>query len=295
MYYSRYFEGHVEETTASKIIYPLREGKGSSTTQFSYNTNKLKNAVIGNAIASTLRDCGLDARYVADNGYLYFDYENSNIGIFINSYASSTYYGQIAVNCGYGKTTYDYIYGAGLIAGSGVFISYINDVFSLSNNSSTANYLKATDYRFCVTIIGDTSSMFSIYLGVYSDPTALTYSIGKFLFGKDKRDDSDVFGFYIGESSKPWVNLISKDTLLLMDGTDDISYYTPASRLTLVDNNVVLIEQYFPTLPYIAMDNVFIDPGFNTSNKFYEIDGEIYMCSTPHFIKCTTPVIPTEG
>ena len=290
MYYSKYFEGSVEADTATTIYAPLLEGKGSSTTTIGTALGTLKASVVGNAIVSTLHDCGLTgARYAAENGYLYLDYDNSNIGFYLGSYSSMAVRASIGFN-GNRNSTRLYITGYS-DTNSG---RYIN----LSVMFSDKEMLTAADYKFCVTVRGDTKSMFTIYLGTYSSPTSITNVLGTFYFGVDKRNDDKVFGCYFN-SNPGQCYIFNGQTLLpyvfFSITSEDPGTVSPTSKLTIVDNNVVLIEDYIPTVPFIAFDNIFIDPGFGKSGQFYEIDGEVYFCYTPYFIKCTTPVTPTEG
>ena len=85
------------------------------------------------------------------------------------------------------------------------------------------------------------------------------------------------------------------DTLIGVIDTNTSSPYppgsmTPAARLTMGDEWVVLIEMYMSTRGYVIVNDTYIDPGFATSGTFYEINGEMYFCYTPYLIKCTTPV-----
>lgn len=285
MYYSKYFEGSVEASTAATIYAPLYGREGSSSQIISSDAGKLKPSVVGNAIVTTLKECGLTgARYVEDNGYLYFDYENSDIGFYLCWYSTS-----LAVHVGYKDKNYGHDYIDGYNDTNG---DRYDDVSVVFNN---AGKLTASNYKFCVTVKGDTKSMFTIYLGTYNSPTAL-HILGTFYFGKDKRDDSDVLGCRYGYNPTITFMVLNAVTLLPCvffnttsgtPGTADV-----ATRLSLVDNWIVLIEQYMPTLPFIAFDDIYIDPGFNVYGQFYEIDGEIYYCYTPFMIKCTTEVTP---
>lgn len=275
MYYSKYFEGSVEAESASMIYCPVAGTKEVSSTQIRSSAKK-RLSVLGNAIASTLRDCGLDARYVTDTGYLYFDYENSDIGIFLTAYSNSAAY--LGVYPGNNNN--------GVIQqGSYMLANQFNNVGFSDYSINTEVY-----YKFCVTVIGDTSSMFTIYIGEYTSPTSTSNTIGTFFFGKDKRDDSDIFGVQDGRP-----NTYGAIWLKFSDYTYvvDSSKMPPANKLTIKDNWIVLIEQYIPSAAFIAMDNVYIDPGI--SSGFYEIDGDIYFCYSPFFIKCTTEVTPTPA
>lgn len=292
MYYSKYFEGSVPAISAAETINqtPIDREQGTTSTAYKSSTsNKLKNYIVGEAIASTLRDCGLDARYDMDTGYIYFDYVNSNIGIhcFIDgSYIRFTY--------SYVKEdgSLDYIQGAST-SSSGESTRYSRtDVFS------ETSLISAADYKICITVCGDTSSMFTIYFGTYSNPTSISNVIGTFYMGVDKHLDVPVFGEYF---SYPTSNLfcVYSNTLIPIKYTTSTSQspisISPASNLSLFNNIVVLIEQYIPTVPMIAFEGVFINPGLDTSGKFYEIDGEIYYTRSNYCIKCTTQVTPTPA
>lgn len=298
MYYSRYFEGNVGADSYTDIYAPSVTDKTLTTAEVSGCGIKLRMSVIGDAIADTLKDCGLDAKYNVDAGYLYLDYDNSNIGFYIIPYGSGN--SGLKFNEGFNNSSSSGIYGYNTQSGgNGITYSWRYSPFK------TDTYNTAIDYKFCVTVRGDTKNMFTIYLGQYSNPTALTSTIGTFYFGKDKSDDSDLFGYYMGANPGSNVHWIYVSNLLpaVYDGSSKTSplLLVAATKLTMpsIQYNdkvyVVLIEQYMTNAAFIAMDDVYIDPGFNDSGQFYEIDGETYFCYTPYFIKCTTEVTPGQG
>lgn len=282
MYYQKYFEGSVTADSGYTVQYCPVPGTKQASSQVAGNSGGGvlgKLTVVGNAIASTLADCGMDARYVPATGYLYFDYANSDIGMFLTSGGTTTTArNQFTIYDGYNSGSYI----AQMESRS------ITDMFN-------ATGLVAADYKFCVTIRGDITSMFTIYVGKYSTPTSITNIVGTFYFGVDKRNDNALFGSYQGAPTTYIIWRKVSDLTSIIDTTSSSTMRrTPATKLTMIDQNIVLIEQYMTNAGFIAMDDVYIDPGFGTSGEFYEIDGETYFCYTPYFIKCVTDVEPTS-
>ena len=287
MYYRKYFSGTVDAGTATAIKWKIKGG-GVTTTNVSSSSSPTRCNVIGEAIASTLRDCGLDAQYDETYSYVYFDKKNTEFGLYV-AYESSYVY-LYPGWCATERTD-----NAILTRSNGAY-------YSRQSNSSayvpfiTASYLAASDYKFYVTVRGDTEGMFTLYIGSYSTPTAMTTSVlmGTFYRGTDKRNNRKLWGFYMSNQPTTGIYWIYADTLLPVVGASSSTPYepsaaTPVTRLYMINEWVVLTEMYMQ-YGFIVMDNTYIDPGFNTSGTFYEVDGEMYFCYTPFFVKCITPV-----
>lgn len=290
MFYSKYFEGSVDSSTASMIYAPLKNKEGASSTNVS-NADKTKLEVIGNAIADTLHDCGmLGARYNVDVGYLYFDYANSDIGIHLNSYNNVS---NARFLRAWSKADTDLILGYNTTNGS-----VMNSDVPLTGLFSGTSYV-AANYKFCVTVKGEPTGFFVIYLGTYTNPTSLQYCVGTFFNAEDKRTELPIFGYRLGAlPATAGDYYISADTLesvkVANATTGEPALLTPAATLTMLDNHLVLIDSYMTNAGFVALQNTYIGPGLDTDNTFYEIDSEVYYYKSPYITKCVTQVTPSE-
>ena len=280
MYYRKNYNGNVEAATASSVPYAKLNKGGAYTSNFRSSVNKLRSKVIGDAIADTLQDCGLDARFDATSCYLYLDYENTDAGFYI-TYESSYLY------CCAGYAALGYI-------NASTSTASLYKSFSVNNTSTSpfaqTSYLVASAYNFYVTVRGDTAGVFTIYIGSYSTPTSISNIYNSFLKGEDKRDNSKLWGYKMGNlpiatDGIAWVK--KSDLTVLLTGS------TPADSLTASGEWIVFIEAYMKNCAYITVDNSYLTQSGLTSNTFYEIDGNIYFNQGAFLTKCVTPV--SEG
>ena len=273
MNYRKYFEGTVAAATATTQYRPKTGRAGKSTEYVGTSVNMKRAKVLGDAIVSTLRDCGLDAYYDEEYGYVYLDKEKSDVGFFISP-----------------QSSYIYLYGGFYGISSGVEnIAYTTNSGGSTNASqpfANSGYLTESAYRFYVTVKGDPQGAFSIGIGTYSSPASMSTWM-TFYRGVDKRNDKELWGFIFGSQFSNKIYWIYADNIKPIN--DSISQYESVTALSMMDQWVVLMEMYMK-YGFIVMKNVYIDPGFGYTDQFYEIDGEVYYLYTPFLVKCTTPV-----
>lgn len=284
MYYRRYFEGSVEAGTATAIKRALRNKQGESTVSLG-TSNPVRNKVIGDALVATLKDCGMtDCYYDETCSYLYFDKTNTDFGIYISYEASYLY-----MYAGY----YSEKLGNDVI--SVYTANGMRQQTSLSQGPfEQASYLLASNYRFYVTVRGDTAGMFTVYIGSYASPSYMSGLMFTVYRGIDKRNNRKLWGFYMGSNPSTGPLWVYADTICGIAEYASSPYYptalTAATKLSMIGEWVVLIEMYMSTAGFVVMENTFIDPGYNSQGQFYEIDGDIYFCYTPYLVKCVTSV-----
>lgn len=214
MYYSKYFEGSIPaQTSLVGCIHITDEGElGSGLV--GENSNRVNidaTNVIGQALASTLQDCGLDAEYdhIVDGSshsfYLYFDKQNSNFGV----YLLFGYYQNIFL--GYRTSTSatniissnqdnvlpgaspGYYYNRSIVPYAVDSNTNISP-FKVSGSASSGK--AACNYKFCVTVKGEPTSSLRICIGRYDDPSYESYQLGfSISFGKDVYTDEDIYMF----------------------------------------------------------------------------------------------------
>lgn len=281
MYYRKYFEGAVEAGTATTVYKAFRDKQGASSTTLSTTSNAKRNKVLGDAIVSTLKDCGLTGAYYDETcSYVYFDYQNSDFGLYV--LIDNT---NIKIFAGYYASTLT----------TEVIQTATSNGFTAASTSTPfeqSSYLLASNYKFYVTVKGDTDGGFVLSIGSYSSPAATTINASIYK-GVDKRSNKDLWGFYLNAQFGTSIFWLYVDSLIGVIGTTMPSTFTPAAKLTMNNEWVVLIEMYM-TVGYVVMKNCYLDPGFSSNNTFYEIDGDIYYCSTPYLFKCVTPVSESE-
>lgn len=297
MYYSKFFEGHVGAETGNYQYYPNVD-KTISSISIYYKAPIKKLTIIGNAVANTLRDCGLtNAKYIPKSGYLYLDYVNSNAGFFICTYANNQ--NSYSVYNGYNNN--------GIIRAIDYHFANNYQYNTSPFNCTGEGTFTEGDYKFCVTVKGDTSSTFLIYLGTYNNPTKEDTCLGINNFGIDKRNDNVVFSHYKYINSDTQIFLCTREIDMMAmcyHGSEKIPSEIHTANSLSIDSSylrysgedayVVLIEQYFTSMGYIGLDKTYINPGLVT-NKFYEIDGHIYYIVTNLCVQCTTQVNPTPA
>lgn len=279
MFYKKYFEGTVEAGAGTTINYALRNKAGKGTGSVG-TANPKRNKVIGDAIVSTLRDCGLNAYYDETCSYVYLDYNNSDEGFYVMCTSSSV----VQVLMGYYPST---------ATNEMIMCTSMTGMYAQMPSGytpfETASYTAASNYKFYVTIKGDTAGSFVMYVGQYTNPsnTGLGITIHR---ATDKRYGKGVWGFYFSSPFSTSIFWEYEESLIgVIETSSRPNSMTVPSRLTMLDQWVSLIEDY-AMYGFIVFNNTYIDPGFATTDKYYEIDGDVYYCYTPYLVKCVTEI-----
>ena len=327
MYYRKYFEGTVHAWTdgdlpnwkfrvyGDKTVDSERDLQRDSTFR---SINQYRSNIIGNALASTLRDCGFDAVY--SKGYLYFDYSNSDVGIYVwygsngfttalpgqdNVNENDIVVGNYSINSGWSSSNPTY-YG----------------IFQSSGNVESA-------YKCAITVKGETTGFVRISIGAYGkltdeDINGNVLYIGRFV---DTRNNKNVWGLHYGSGSNSnyefgstnlpgQIHPIYEDNLLPVYWDkrtyDSIEIHYPSTEelpaITTKYNEKLLTQEHrsgtIYTLidtflnshsPFIKGKNIFIKIDGLTSKKFYDFDGDIYYVENYACTKCVTQVVPTPA
>lgn len=330
MFYRKYFEGNGDDTTITLVSsnYCLlpnsMDDRGKSLIDTGYVLVRQKDMpwrlkIITDAITSTLRDCGIDAinyfKYetAEDEGipyytnYLYLDYNKSNIGIYFRLHAYSDYINYQYFGRAIGNRTGNPSYANYIDTGNHVSLNggnynnytyYDIDRFEFfeSNNSN--------HYKFYVTIKGEPTGFYSVYIGTYASPDSMNHIFSVYNL-YDPINDADMYGVQVSNtySNRPIMlyaddlGLISIDYNSSTDTPGSTTYtnssWTDVNAITSKENKIILMDAY--TNKYaIKMKNSYIKNDSMASDTFYDIDGEIYYVINNSITKCTTQVIPTE-
>ena len=285
MYYKKHFQGSVESETASTYLYKI-----DSTTKQASSTKLYSNAgygnrqrIIGNALASTLKDCGLNNAYYDETaGYLFFDKTNCNNGIYIYIITNNIVF----------------YFGGKLPSSSDTLVGYYG---SSSASTSTYNPFSSTsgagNYNFYVTVKGDTQSVFTVSIGKYSEPSSERNIKLLFCKANNVTNNESYWGFsclFGSVSNTPQFYLVdtsSVPTGLPMYSSSTSTYVLIDSTCLTMSDEQYIIPAYF-NYPIISLPNVYFC-NFSVDDSFYEIDGDIYYKYNNILIKCTT--IPTPS
>lgn len=277
MYYRKYFSGSVDATTTTNQYYM---GLDKSATGTSFQSGYIKNRsdVVGNAIVSTLKDVGYsNAYWDSTSGYVFFDKTNSRCGFYLA--VQSSY---MCASGGYVRSDYNYIYAEPYNTS---FIMYRGRISaSPSYYPFAQSGAVASDYGFYVTIKGEPTGLFGIYIGAYSNHAYESGLMVALVRGTDKRNNSALFGFnFTGEGNYAFV-MQKYSTAEVKDyGQMD---FAKTNALTMYNELVVLIPVFFQR-GYVFLNNTYFNPGLNTG--FYEIDGDTYWVYANYWItKCIT-------
>lgn len=255
MYYRRYFEGTVASTSvteARKIGYA-----NSNTTVYKNQTD-----IVGNALAQVLRDIGFTAAvWEPMKCIAWFDSDKkTGLGIYFSS-----------------STVFRLLYSCNDTTG-----------YKMASNSTSAqNPFSGTGYKFYLTVKGEPTKGFEIYLGSYSNPVLESDHWGC-LFAKDEISGHNV-NIQSANNSSTFSNFSVID---MVDGTEvtttegNLGYQTAFSKPGVICLSPPCLNWTFITFG----DGIYRISVALSSFKFYEIDGEeYYACSGFALVKCTTP------
>jgi len=279
MYYRKYFSGSVDATTTTT---QYRMGKNKVATSTSLSTGHLKNRsdVVGNAIVSTLKDVGYpNAYWDSTAGYVFFDKTNSRCGFYLTVQSSYMY-----ASGGHVRSGYNYIYAEPYSTSSTIYrggISASPSYYPFAQSGAVAS-----DYGFYVTIKGEPTGLFGIYIGAYSNHAYESGLKIALVRGTDKRNNSALFGFnFLGEGNYTFV--MQKYSTAETRGYGQMDF-AKTNALTMDNELVVLIPVFFQS-GYVFLNNTYFNPGLNTG--FYEIDGDTYWAYANYWItKCITEI-----
>ena len=331
MYYRKYFEGTVHAWTDGDLPnwkFRVRGDKtADSERDLSYDStvrsiNQYRSNIIGNALASTLRDCGFDAVY--SKGYLYFDYSNSDVGIYVwygvNGFVTALP-GQDNVN------ENDIIVGLYNYTSnwSSTYSTYARDygIFYIGGNVSSA-------YRCAITVKGETTGFVRISIGTYSNVAVENQAGNVFYISRfvDTRNNKNVWGLHYGSGSNTnsefggsnlpgQIHPIYEDNLLPVyqdisssssgltirySATEELPNITTKYNDKLLPQEhrsgtiYTLIDTFLNShSPFVKGKNIFIKIDGLTSQYFYDFDGDIYYVEKYACTKCVTQVVPTPA
>lgn len=279
MYYRKYFSGTVDATTTTTQYY-MGLDKVATGTSFQNNYIKNRSDVVGNAIVSTLKDVGYpNAYWDSTSGYVFFDKTNSRCGFYLAVQSSYMY-----ASGGHVRSGYNYIYAESYSTSANIYRCSVSASPSLYPFAQSGSVV--SDYGFYVTIKGEPTGLFSIYIGAYSNHAYENGLKMTFVRGTDKRDDSSLFGFtFYGEGSYSFV-MQKYSTAETQDyGQMD---FAKTNSLTMYNELVVLIPIFFQR-GYVFLNNTYFNAGLTTG--WYEIDGDTYWVYTNYWMtKCITTV-----
>jgi hypothetical protein len=290
MNYAKYFSG--SSAAGSKVSHAYLTKEGGTSGSLTGGA-PVKEKILGDALESTLKDCGLAncKYYDSINGtpvsYLCLDdTAEAKPGFYI--YVDDSY---IYFSTGYCQSVADtYIRGAGLSSSS----SGVNIRCSL-NPFSTSTKMSANEHKFYVRVIGDTARAFIINISPYNTPTFATNYAIAVANVIDKRNERELYSINYGRGSFQYYTPIYKDTgVYFTDATtlNELQYLIQTSQM--VDNYIVLTNAFINNYTYLWVKETYIPPSLLTNGMFYEIDDDVYYCCTGALIKCTTEVTPTE-
>ena len=289
MNYAKHFSGSAEAGTTAAHYYLNTDGTVGAS--FSSNSSIVKETVIGEAIESTLKDCGLThCKYygLVDNkpiSYLCLDdTAEGKPGFYIYYQATYTYY-----LLGYRADNSSSVITHIALPSSGSDVAGMRVTNSQANIFSTAS-LVANTYDTYVRVTGDTASSFVITFANYNTLTFNTpISISMMT---DKRNDSDVIGYFFGNSSFQNVAPMYKETNLSATGAANYTSVSasPSNAFALVDNYMILVNKFCQIYIYLWFNDGYIPPQNVTAGTFIEIDGDIYYVQTYGMFKCTTTI-----
>jgi hypothetical protein len=331
MYYRKYFEGTVHAWTDGDLPNWKFRVRGDKTAdserdlQFDSefrSINQYRSNIIGNALASTLRDCGFDAVY--SKGYLYLDYSNSDVGIYVYYMAYSTGGGFITALPGQDNVDENDI----------VVGSYNSNTQWYSSNPAGYGIFKngrndESAYRCAITVKGETTGFVRISISSFNnlineDISGNVLYISRFV---DTRNNKNVWGLHRGSGSNSNYEFgssnypgqicpIYEDNLLPVywskRASGSLNIYYPDGEIlpyiTTAYNDKLLTQEHrsgtIYTLidiflnshsPFIKGKNIFIKIGDLTSKQFYDFDGDIYYIENCACTKCVTQVVPTPA
>lgn len=258
MYYRRYFEGTVASTSvteARKIGYAA-----SNTTVYKNQTD-----VVGNALAQVLRDIGFTAAvWEPVKCIAWFDSDKkTGLGIYFSS--SSAF--RLLYSC--------------------------NDTtgYKMASISTSAqNPFSGTNYKFYLTVKGEPTKGFEIYLGSYSNPVLESDHWGC-LFAKDEISGHDVNIQSVSYSS----TFSGVSVIDMADGTEVTTTEGNFNYVSLGNCSsqpgVICLSPPVLYWTFITFgDGIYGGSKALSPCKFYEIDGEEYYARLGiGLVKCTTP------
>lgn len=248
MYYRKYFAGSVENVSLTR-----------TTVDISSNTNRTEyyvvDDVICRAIKETLEDSGIACTYTSDNSTLVID----GLTVQILRYANSLYYNMNGL------------------------VPLIINATSLTTYPFSGN-----NYKFYVTIKGDSDSVLNISVGSYNAPNAeYGLSIGK---GKDLKDDQEIRAVNsLTNSMNNSLFYIIKGNQIFQEYKNAITFGYALTSVTQLNGNgtdVTLIECVAQPGRF-KLNNCYFGITYLTNNEFYNIGGDIYYkLSNNILVKC---------
>lgn len=243
MYYKRLFTGNSGQSSFSTLKYMGLDGNPSST-NFKTNFRAPECKIVGQAIAQTLKDCGLtDAYYDENTSFLYFRhgkdmsgfqiYNNGNSGIYFNViknyrdmyFSNPNNPSMSATGTGWGT------YGNTYIDATHIFGGSITDA--------------SQAYRFKVIVKGDTKTFFRLMLSSYSDDNAehSIAGIGFFNYGEQVYG---IVGYQMLEANYNtfpyWILMKASNLEFLGDGDTHANTYNTNAMTRPLDSFT-----YYPT------------------------------------------------
>lgn len=291
MNYAKYFSGSSVAGSKTTHAYLTKEGGKTSSVA---GGAPVKEKILGDALESTLKDCGLvNCKYydsIDGTPVSYFcldDSAEAKPGFYI--YVDDSY---IYFSSGYCQSEADtYMRGSGLNSAS----SGGANLRCALNPFSTTARMSANDHKFYVRVIGDTARAFIINISPYNSTTfATNYAIAVANI-TDKRDDRELYSINYGRGTFQYYTPIYKDTGVYFTGATTLAELQyPIASSQMVDNYIVLTNAFISNYTYLWVKETYIPPSLLTNGMFYEIDDDIYYCCIGALIKCTTEVTPTE-
>ncbi len=266
MYYRKYFSGDIDDTT---ITTSVKFGNDISNTTVYVN----QSIIIGNAIADTLKDIGVDAQYNEETFILHFNKKYDH-GVYIfftaqNSYTMALYSNEI-----------------GLTNKSNSSASY--PLFSIPYGSQSGSY------KFYITLKGEPKTMMLSEIGYYANPSKGSYF---FIWGycNDIRYNKKLFlwnasaALGSARSGKYYVRNIDSTLVEGYTGTTAQVNFR-IIRLNSNDANTLPLINLFSYDGFFILENCFFGTSqISSTDTFYLIDEEEYYILDDYtIIKCKT-------
>lgn len=324
MYYQKHFSGSAAATTGNLSLITT-DRKSGTTLQATYGSlNRSK--ILCNAMASTLRDCGLDAKSAYEIGfenipYVFLDYTKSNIGFYLYYAGTSTTASTSMLRCKIGYRTRtqtdSYIMGGTSSNYTFIEVAYGNSPFA------TQSYSAASEYEFAITVKGDTKSKFNIYIGTKAKPYAESYGksnvnghicipVTRFLDlatnkevwsvnccsvtnGGDQIDTPNITtewrtGFQPVKRDMSLTPAIN--SLASINVTTVYQILTQNNLMLQQDNFINLVPAYL-LYPQFQIIDSYLYAGLPSNDEFYNINNEVYYRCGKVLVHCTTEVTPS--
>lgn len=260
MYYRRYFEGKIESNTTKNVVL---NSETFVTTQIA---SLEKSSVVGNAVAETLKDTGMNSYYDDENFILYFNRDEPGILFFVRNNDSLIMTALIV------DETYVVAYG---------------------NYPSGTSPFNGFNYKFYAGLLGEPTALFGYGVGYWTSPKSI-WNGSLWGIGENKKTGEKIhlWGYGTISSGNP-IFYIRKTDGAIEPYAERKQIDFRTLQLLGFDNGVVL-KEIFDTTGMYTIDNCYMGCktiSYGTENGFYSINGEEYYSPNKYLIvKCPSKI-----